>query len=162
MWLINPNALCATVLILTNRLQYLEYYRHINKIMIFLYSMQIAWANIFRALTVHLQYTVKSEPYLYSRTKIQFTICAWLTKGMRHGINNFEEKTLLDFADSFLGHSILSSLPLLPPTTRAVFGFYICHFSTLNYHCIAGAGLPIHMNGEVLWEPKRKDERGPS
>jgi hypothetical protein len=30
-----------------------------------------------------------------------------------------------------------------------------CHLSTLNLHCVAGAGLPIHMIGEVSWEPKR-------
>ncbi len=30
-----------------------------------------------------------------------------------------------------------------------------CHLSTLNLHCIAGAGLPILMIGEVSREPKR-------
>jgi hypothetical protein len=29
-----------------------------------------------------------------------------------------------------------------------------CHLSTLSYHCIAGTGLPIRMNGEVSWEPR--------
>ncbi len=27
---------------------------------------------------------------------------------------------------------------------------------TFNIHCIAGAGLPIHMIGEVSWESKRR------
>ncbi len=42
----------------------------------------------------------------------------------------------------------LSSLPLLPPATTAVFSY---HLSSLysNLHCVAGAGLPIHMIGEV-------------
>ncbi len=31
-----------------------------------------------------------------------------------------------------------------------------CNLFTLNLHCIAGAGLPIHMIGEVSWEPKRR------
>ncbi len=31
-----------------------------------------------------------------------------------------------------------------------------CHLSTLKKHCFAGAGLPIHMIGEVSWEPKRR------
>ncbi len=31
-----------------------------------------------------------------------------------------------------------------------------CYLSTLNQHGIAGAGLPIHMIGEVSWEPKRR------
>jgi hypothetical protein len=31
-----------------------------------------------------------------------------------------------------------------------------CHLYTLNKHCIAGASLPIHMTGEVSWEPKRR------
>ncbi len=32
---------------------------------------------------------------------------------------------------------------------KKMFGFYTCHLSTLYYHCIAGACLPIHMNGEL-------------
>jgi hypothetical protein len=39
----------------------------------------------------------------------------------------------------------LSSLHLLPP---------VPHLSTLNQHCITGAGLPIHLIGEVSWDPK--------
>jgi hypothetical protein len=31
-----------------------------------------------------------------------------------------------------------------------------CHLSTLSYHCIAGAGLPVHMIGEVSWEAQRR------
>jgi hypothetical protein len=31
-----------------------------------------------------------------------------------------------------------------------------CHLSSLNQHWIGGAGLPIHMIGEVSWEPKRR------
>ncbi len=31
-----------------------------------------------------------------------------------------------------------------------------CHLSTLNLHCFASAGLPIHMIGEVSWRPKKK------
>jgi hypothetical protein len=52
----------------------------------------------------------------------------------------------------------LSSLPLSPPAITAVFGTYLSSFNSqvLNEHCISGAGLPIHMNGEVLWEPKRR------
>ncbi len=30
------------------------------------------------------------------------------------------------------------------------------HLSTLNKHCIASAGLPIHMFGEVSWDPIRR------
>ncbi len=38
-------------------------------------------------------------------------------------------------------------------------GLGACRASTrdlLNYHCIADAGLPILMIGEVSWEPKRR------
>jgi hypothetical protein len=34
-----------------------------------------------------------------------------------------------------------------------VFYFLSSLLSTLNYHCIAGAGLPIHMIVKVSWEP---------
>jgi hypothetical protein len=45
----------------------------------------------------------------------------------------------------------LSSLPLLPRQC----GSYTCHRSTLNKYCIAGAGLPNHMIGEVSWDKKK-------
>jgi hypothetical protein len=55
---------------------------------------------------------------------------------------------------------ILSSLPLLPPKpSRKCLPFGLgptCHLSTLNLHCIPGAGLPNHMKGEVSWDPKRR------
>jgi hypothetical protein len=53
----------------------------------------------------------------------------------------------------------LSSLPLLPPATTAVFGSYLSSLYseiTLSLHCIAGAGLPNHMMGEVSWDPNRR------
>jgi hypothetical protein len=59
------------------------------------------------------------------------------------------------------GHFVfgfLSSLPLFPPPPhrRAMFGSY-SHLSSLYpKHCIAGAGLPIHVIGEVSWESKRR------
>ncbi len=43
------------------------------------------------------------------------------------------------------------------PIHHVFFGFGLCNLSTLNY---AGAGLSIHMMGEVSWEPK-EDDRGP-
>ncbi len=52
----------------------------------------------------------------------------------------------------------LSTLPLLPATT-AVFSSYLS--SLYPKHCIAGASLPIHMIGEVSWEPKIEEARGP-
>jgi hypothetical protein len=60
-------------------------------------------------------------------------------------------------------YCFLSSLPLLSPlATVAVFGSCLPSLLfTHNKHCIAGAGLPTHMIGEVLCEPKRKDERWP-
>jgi hypothetical protein len=48
----------------------------------------------------------------------------------------------------------LSSLPLLPPATEAVFGSHLS--SLFSEHCIPGAGLPSHMMGEVAWDPKRR------
>ncbi len=53
----------------------------------------------------------------------------------------------------------LSSLPLLSQPPRQCLA-PICHLSTLNLHCIAGAGLPIHMTREVSWDQK-EDECGP-
>ncbi len=57
----------------------------------------------------------------------------------------------------------LSSLPLLPPASRAVFGSYLSTLSNLFWHCIAGAGLPNHMMAEVLRfrGTNKEDERGP-
>ncbi len=43
-----------------------------------------------------------------------------------------------------------------PPDITAVFLGSTCHLSTLDWHCIAGAGLPNHMMGEVSWDPKRR------
>jgi hypothetical protein len=37
--------------------------------------------------------------------------------------------------------------------------WHTCHLSTINQHCIAGAGLPIHLIGEVSWNPKRRRTR---
>jgi hypothetical protein len=53
---------------------------------------------------------------------------------------------------------ILFSVVLVPPpsATTAVSGSYLSSSYTLNLHCIAGAGLPIHIIGEVSWEPKRR------
>jgi hypothetical protein len=52
----------------------------------------------------------------------------------------------------------LSSLPLSPQLPRKCLA-PTCHLSKSNEHCTAGAGLPIHMIGEILKQPKRKDER---
>jgi hypothetical protein len=46
----------------------------------------------------------------------------------------------------------LSSLTLLPQPPRQCLA-PTCHLSTLNYHCIADASSPIHVIGEVSWEP---------
>jgi hypothetical protein len=58
----------------------------------------------------------------------------------------------------------LSSLPLFPQPPRQCLD-PTCHLSALNLHCIAGAGLPIHMIREVWLEPKRRrawSSNGPS
>jgi hypothetical protein len=60
------------------------------------------------------------------------------------------------------GQSILFSVvfnPFFPQPPRQCLAPTICHLSTLNKHCIAGASLPIHMMGEVSRETKR-DELG--
>ncbi len=49
----------------------------------------------------------------------------------------------------------LSSLPLLPRLPWQCLG-PTCHLSTLNWYCFACAGLPVHMLGEVSWNPKRR------
>jgi hypothetical protein len=50
----------------------------------------------------------------------------------------------------------LSSLPLLRATT-AVFGSYLSSlYSYPSLSCIAGAGLPNHMMGEVSWDTYRR------
>jgi hypothetical protein len=46
--------------------------------------------------------------------------------------------------------------PSSPLATMAVFGSYLSSLYTLNWHCIAGAGLPIHMIGEVSWDQERR------
>ncbi len=46
----------------------------------------------------------------------------------------------------------LSSLALLPQPARQCLG-PTCHLSTLNYHCIADSSSPIHVIGEVSFEP---------
>jgi hypothetical protein len=50
------------------------------------------------------------------------------------------------------GANILFSVVFTPPAPKHHGG----HLSTLNDHCIAGAGLPIHIIGAVLGEPKRR------
>ncbi len=67
---------------------------------------------------------------------------------------------LFEFNIGINGASVfgfLSSLPLLPPATTAVFGYYLYSvISVWNLHCIAGAGLPNHVMGEVSWDSKRR------
>ncbi len=56
------------------------------------------------------------------------------------------------------GQCILFSVvftPFSPPPPRQCLG-PICHLSTLNYLCLASAGLPIHMIGEVSCNIKRR------
>jgi hypothetical protein len=50
--------------------------------------------------------------------------------------------------------SLISTPPPPPPPPQQCLA-PTCYLSTFNLHCIAGAGLPIHIIGEVLWEPKR-------
>ncbi len=55
------------------------------------------------------------------------------------------------------GQCILFSVVLTPSPPSQPLQCFVptCHLSLL-YHCIAGAGLPNHMIGEVLWHPKRR------
>jgi hypothetical protein len=46
------------------------------------------------------------------------------------------------------------SVVFTPPPPQCL--VHICHLSTLNQHCIAGAGLSIRMIEEVSWDPKRR------
>jgi hypothetical protein len=51
----------------------------------------------------------------------------------------------------------LSSLPYSPSLSHHVSVWsYLYHLSTPNLQCVAGASLPIHLIGEVLWDPKRR------
>jgi hypothetical protein len=57
------------------------------------------------------------------------------------------------------GQCILFSVVVTPPPPThhgsTVFGSYLSSLYC-NLHCIAGAGLPIHMIGEVSWEAKTR------
>ncbi len=46
--------------------------------------------------------------------------------------------------------------PFFPQPHGSVFGSYTCHLSTLSLTLYRGAGLPIHIIGKVLWDPKRR------
>ncbi len=75
--------------------------------------------------------------------------------------------TCFEELDAFLGVTVNGPMffvscrlyPSFPQPPRKCLG-PTCHLSTLNVHCIAGAGLPKHMMGGVSWYPKEND-RGP-
>ncbi len=102
--------------------------------------------------SIHCQDSRRGKPSTASYTpySLSFSQQSRLAKSCprQHSILSFPTKPCNVFC-------FLSSLPLLSQPPRQCLSL-TCHLSILNYHCIAGAGLPIHMIGEVSWEPRRR------